>query len=87
MLRIFAERIALRKGRQITRFTEKLSTQAKKLISDEDHPFAKNISVAVMLVVISIVQSNSMELSVAEVNEMAIPVSQFLGTEGVESEP
>ena len=71
------------KGGHISRFTEHLSTPAKKLISEENQPFGKNISEAVMRVVISIAECNSMELSGAQIKEMAIrPVSQFLQNRG-----
>ena len=70
-------------GSSISRFTELLSTPARRLVSDEDLPFARNFSQVVIRVINSIAESSLMVLPVSKIKEMVIrPSTQFFQTVG-----
>ena len=63
----------------ISRFTEDLSSPAKKIISDGTKPFGKSITEVVIRVINCIADSKRMTWTVAEVVDLAIrPCSQFM---------
>ena len=70
-------------SKNISRFTEQLSTPAKKLLSEEEEPFGRNFSEVAMRIILSIAESNLMEQSVSQIKEIALrPVCQFLQKHG-----
>ena len=69
--------------KRISRFTERLSSPAKRLVSEVELPFARCFSQAVIRVIISIAESSDMILSVSQIKQMSIrPCTQFFQSDG-----
>ena len=70
-------------NKNLNTFTDKLSTEAQKLVEQEQHKFGRCFSEVVIRVINSIAESKAMRLTVAQIREMAMrPASQFFQNKG-----